>query len=167
MSNKNKDMRKLLIFLGIIVAIATLFVRCSLVEEPEYNIEPQLKNIVDKFYQEMELRDIYKSRWNLIVRFGNENHSFKKGMQRIVEIDLNNYHNIYKDQYMIEGIVFHELGHALLNLQHTKDISLMNYEWTYTSYMKIMCTRKLFLDQLILGSQITNDELWSELNSCH
>lgn len=149
-----------------LIVLAFLISSCSMIEEPEYSVDPQLKQYVDNFYSEMESRDIYKSRWNLVVRFGDKSHSFKKGRQRIVEINREQFQRFIEEDYVIYGDVYHELGHALLDLEHKKEVSLMNYTYTHTSYLKVTCTKELFLDELILGTVITEKELFKALNDC-
>jgi len=162
-------MKRIILIIGVAVAIATLFVRCSLVEEPEFKVDPLLQPYVEEFYNEMESRDIYKTKVNLIVRFGNENHTFHQGRQVIIEILKSQFDRYNNDveHYLNFSIVSHEMGHALFKLKDVQgdEISLMNYSWTYTSYMKVPSTRKLFLDQLILKTNITQNQLWNTLNT--
>lgn len=140
-----------------ILAILLLISSCSYIEQ-DFHIDDGLTNYVDAFYREAESRGIHLVKDNLIVQYGDRSHSFKKGGQRIIEIERRTHDKFVNDGYYwsIESLVFHELGHALLNKDHTDHVSVMNYEFTFTPYLKSDCVKKLFYDELMLGKQIIN-----------
>jgi hypothetical protein len=156
----------------IMVILLTAWALCSCSIDPtiEYKISPIVQAEVDKFFLEGQKRGIVIPRENLIVTvqaINNDSlmrsHSTTEGCQRVVVI--NPYHIARfirgNDSHLIEATVAHELGHALLQLKHTTtEVSLMNYEYTYTSYFKKDCIKDKFYDQLFLRLPINKDSLF-------
>ncbi|HEX5187339.1 MAG TPA: hypothetical protein VFV86_10660 [Nitrososphaeraceae archaeon] len=125
----------------LIVLILTSFLAMSC--ETQFIIDSRLKPYVDSFYHEASLRNIHLPKDNLIVKI-------KKGLinnnqnglcieedklfgddQLIVYIDEEYYNN----NQCIEGVVFHELGHALLNRKHENNTpSLMQESSLYSCF---------------------------------
>jgi hypothetical protein len=127
---KLTKMKKIL-FLSIIVQA------CAFDQTIEYRIDPLLLGYMESFYKEASARNYKIDKFNLIVglKYGlskNENSwglSKKIGDQRIIYIDTEFYNDYTKGNHRnrIEAIVFHEMGHSIINRRHTtKQNSLMN-----------------------------------------
>jgi Zn-dependent peptidase ImmA (M78 family) len=108
--------------------IIILLFSCSY--QREFKVDKELKVYVDSFFDLAMNKGLLIQKENLIVTLSAnigslQGLSSKKNGQRIVEINYYNYQN-YSSDY-IEAIVFHELGHALLNRGHDDSVeSLMN-----------------------------------------
>lgn len=132
----------------IIVIFLVLLFSC---EEKQniYIVDSDLSIYVDAFFQQASIHGVEISKENLVVR-KSVNISPKLGLfsisdgQRVVEINayaVNDFNNDY-----VEAIVFHELGHALLNKPHQDDVkSLMNTNLCLKCYAD---EKKLYIDQL-------------------
>ncbi len=141
-------------FGSIIMALASLvaliifllfFTSCTFIDEPKYTVDPKLSAIVDQFFIEAKNRGCDCKPQSLIVEVypledGVNGRSFTiPGVNTIphIAIDQDFYNTIY-----------HELGHAIFNLEHTNNGGLMDYnggEWHYSTESE----RKVFLDKLI------------------
>ena len=115
-----------------ILILALAVQSCSLNsfdQHVEYRVDPLLKPYVDKFYEEAEKRGVELQRVNLIVLLSNEIGS-KFGLSEIKNgqkiVSINSY-LVDSNEKRLKVIIFHELGHALLNRRH-KDTqsSIMN-----------------------------------------
>ena len=115
-----------------ILILALAVQSCSLNsfdQEVEYRVDPLLKSYVDKFYEEAEKREVELQKVNLIVLLSNEIGS-KFGLSEIKNgqkiVSINSY-LVDSNEKRLKVIIFHELGHALLNRRH-KDTqsSIMN-----------------------------------------
>jgi len=132
---------------------------CAFDQTIEYRIAPDLQKHVDQFYQEAQSRGIDLKHKNLIVEWGSiwddgrMGHSHKKGSQRIVTIDIS-----FKAETEThkEVIIFHELGHALLGLNHTTGI--MSEHPGFTIYEKLdsgkviveSAMREVYISQMMM-----------------
>jgi hypothetical protein len=111
----------------------TLLFSCDKVEPVfEYRIEPRLEPLVNKFYEEAELRGITLQKNNLIIEFVEsledaqcgtcERPKRKKELQRHVRISAAKDCWSREPSQNQEALVFHELGHCLLNRNHKDDL---------------------------------------------
>lgn len=132
----------------IIVIFLVLLFSC---EEKQniYIVDSDLSIYVDAFFQQASIHGIEISKENLVVR-KSVNVSPKLGLfsisdgQRVVEINAYSVNDLNNDY--VEAIVFHELGHALLNKPHQDDVkSLMNTNPCLKCYAD---EKKLYIDQL-------------------
>jgi len=118
-------------------------------QQIEYRIDPLLKPYVDQFYKEAEVRGIELQRVNLIVKIST-NIGSKYGLSE----SINGQKVVSINSYLIEGndlrlqiIIFHELGHSLLNRHHFDDVkSIMNTSPCST------CFDEQYLDELFYAS---------------
>lgn len=124
-------------------------------EEPfghEYVIDEELQPYADKFYAEGELRGWNLPRLNLIMVIKQDLEyrglSLNRGGQRLIYIDSEYYHRAIdyeRDSVLIEFVVFHEMGHALLGRKHTDEyFSIMNIKRVDYSG----APREVFMDEL-------------------
>lgn len=109
---------------------------CSLIDQPEYQIQPELQPFVDDFYQEAAKRGFKFGRDNLIVQIKSGIRERHNGLaitskdtgpgdkQIRIFIDADYYYN--NPFECIEQTMYHEFGHALLNRGHTNTYSIMN-----------------------------------------
>lgn len=119
-----KYMKKLVALLFIPILYA-----CSLTsQEIDYKVDPSLLLILDAFYKDAEANGILLDRdYNLILSFGDTSDNvggFSKNMgsQRTVTINIR-----YKGHHDLQWIVYHELGHSILNRGHkTGHTSIMS-----------------------------------------
>jgi hypothetical protein len=120
-------------FLSGLLLMFSVLVSCHKVEPVfEYRIEPQLEVLVAKFYQEAELRGISLQRNNLIVEFVEnleddrcgqcERPKRKREEQRHLKISKIADCWAKEPSQNQEALVFHELGHCLLNRDHKDDL---------------------------------------------
>lgn len=112
-------------YTGLLIAIF-LFTGC--LPKKEYNIEPELQPIVDRFFAEGRARLVFLRQDNLIVKWadlpaGTGGRSSQDGLQRQRVVKIN---RLYKGRFIIPHIVFHELGHACLFRGHVTYTSIMN-----------------------------------------
>ena len=137
-------MKHKVFFLFICILLASCFE-----ESMVYKVEADLSAHVDAFFQQASIHGIEISKENLVVR-KSVNISPKLGLfsisdgQRVVEINAYSVNDLNNDY--VEAIVFHELGHALLNKPHQDDVkSLMNTNPCLKCYAD---EKKLYIDQL-------------------
>ena len=111
----------------------TLLFSCDKVEPVfEYRIESRLESLVNKFYDEAEQRGISLQKNNLIVEFVEnlvddrcgqcERPKRKREEQRHVKISKTADCWAKEPSQNQEALVFHELGHCLLNRNHKDDL---------------------------------------------
>lgn len=122
----------LLFFMSKAALLILILFSCS--EQYQFIIDPGLKDYVNSFYYQAELRGIHLQKANLIVRFGNTGedggltkYSVKNGKvssQIMVWIS-----DEIQPQECVEATVYHELGHALLFRDHCQGVSLMNVRY--------------------------------------
>lgn len=130
----------------------------------EWSIDSRLSNHVNSFYIEASKRNVNIKKDNLVV-------GIKSGIkseygaiaitkkptrfsdkQIYVWVD-EDWYNEQTDELCIETTVYHELGHALLNRDHSnQNISLMNVANTYGCYRWFR-----------IGDPIDRDNLLDEL----
>jgi Zn-dependent peptidase ImmA (M78 family) len=149
------------IFFTTIFFIA--FISCtSFDQEVDYKIDPLLKPSVDKFYDEALKRGIYIQKTNLIaiiddkeVGFSNAGQFQMVGDQIMVLINKKYYERFLRnrDTIFVERLVMHELGHALLNRNHTTTFSIMNSGSYYYEYKKDSF-RIALIDELFTNSRL-------------
>lgn len=132
---------------------------CDFDQTLEYSVDPKLTQFVDRFFDYADKNNITIYKDNLIVRFDSECNncaakSFKEGGQRIIILKQNTwdwYMRQSKDtsSKIIENILFHELGHALLNRIHNDPaISIMNYSLTPRVYQHSDSLRQVMIKEL-------------------
>jgi hypothetical protein len=130
-SNNRTEMPQRL--LSILLLLFTVLFSCEKVEPVfEYKIEPSLEVFVNRFYQEAELRGIILQKTNLIVealdvleedRCGQcQRPKNKREGQRTVKISKARACWSMSSEQNREALVFHELGHCLLNREHKDDL---------------------------------------------
>jgi hypothetical protein len=116
---------------------------CAIDQTIEYKVNPDLMQFVDKFFQEADKRGVVLPRQNLVVTLHNNlekmgalGRSKRIGEQRVVLIDYDYFQFNTANGYPLrnEALVFHELGHALLNQEHRNSKSIMNANSCYYSY---------------------------------
>jgi len=133
---------KKLIFIALALSLSSCF--SGFDETIEYRIDPRVEYYVEQFYVEGEDRGLVFDRYNLIVIVQRHNTgrfvykqdpkiqldglSITQGTQRVVFIDLEIVEQGLIDEEGSEGpankleiVIFHELGHALLNRKHNND----------------------------------------------
>lgn len=103
-------------------------------QQVEYRVDPLLKPYVDLFYEEADKRGIELQRVNLYMKLDSRNKvvdpfrsgaSFIQGSQKTVLIDTYSFET--NTDVQNEVLIFHELGHTLLNKSHDdSEIGIMN-----------------------------------------
>lgn len=134
------------IIIPVLITLTSCF--SSFDQEVEYRIDPRVSEYVNEFFSEAEKRGIVLYKHNLIVVVAHRyeyikdpiinskaGYAWKEGDQRIIWIDedtfnhLSNAHITHKTTCRttwLKLLVFHELGHSLLNREHNKQHSIMN-----------------------------------------
>lgn len=132
-----------------ILIIFTLF-SCDDLVWNEYKVDKSLEIYVNAFYEEAEIRGVHLKRKSLIVSFHEDRSTTKKRITKLVFICRRDFLHFTKrgDFYSIEGLVAHELGHALLDREHTDEKSLMNYDYTFNGLHE--STRVDFYDEMFM-----------------
>ena len=136
-------MRLLLLF------VTLLLISC----DKEFMVQPELREYYSNFKVDARVRGIIVEDENLIITLKDINSDTKLGRytqalggQRYIYVDSASYY-----AGLGKLILYHELGHAILNRKHTKHFSLMNPNVTkYTSNLQ-------YMDEL-------NDELFTGQN---
>jgi len=119
--------------LGCLIFTGTMLFSCDKVEPVfEYRIEYSLETLVNRFYEEAELRGITLQKTNLIVEFVEsledgqcgtcERPKRNKELQRHVRISEDKECWSREPSQNQEALVFHELGHCLLNRDHKDEL---------------------------------------------
>lgn len=159
-------MKKIATFFAGSVAVLiplSMFTCClSFDQNAEWLIDPKLKTHVDMFFAEAERRDIHIDKDNLVIRV--EPHanvkdagvSIKCGCQRIVLIADDSYDYFASGKWLkgdsayygLENLVFHELGHSILQRKHCECPSIMDPGSSMLVYAKDMVKRKQLIDEL-------------------
>lgn len=141
-----------------LLIVVALMSSCNGVDpSTEYKIHLPMVEYVDHFYQEGEQRGIILKKENLMVIFDSSNKhgvnpfypgvSTKYGAQRVILIDLYTFE--HQDSVANEVMLFHELGHSLLNQKHRDDVeSIMNTAPDLHAYKGDSLKRVLMLDEL-------------------
>lgn len=134
---------------------------CSLdlMDTKHWDVCPEAKVHVDKFYKEAANRGIHLQHENLIISLKKQgdnpdNWGLTWGTNPpVITLDYNyvkGFDITAKDSVgflMIEYLVFHELGHALLYRPHNKNFSIMNPSNLHKEYYNPL-TRPKLIDEL-------------------
>jgi len=128
----------------------------------EYKIDPRLKYYVEDFYTEAQKRNVCLEKENLIVEIVDVPDSMgaiglatlKASGQRIIQIDSTHFELYKYNFYMIENLVFHEMGHVVLERRHNNHYSLMNTLAPHNIYNLDLEMRKLLLHELFYGDTV-------------
>ena len=128
---------------------------------PEFRIDPRLEVYVTAFYNEAAQRNIQLHK-DLIVEIGSlekdvNGRTKYMGQQRIVIINQS-FYDYYILQfapkmdsmhYMLEHLMYHELGHALLYREHCGSCySIMSRDISLSEYVVKPDKRQLLIDEL-------------------
>lgn len=125
-----------------------------------YQIEPALEYYVEDFFSEAAKRNVFLKKENLIVAFadslGNKTIGLSSPLegQRRVFIKRKFFEVHKKEYYRIENVIFHELGHAMLNRKHNNHYSIMNTHGPSDIYATSVRERRLLLHELFLGDKV-------------
>jgi hypothetical protein len=116
------------------LAILLLFCITACDASEEYYVAPELADYVESFYFEADSRGVSLQRSNLVIKLGGLPERIDgqtrrsvgdfSGDQITVIIDSEFFSSSSRD--CIEWVVYHELGHALLNRDHVGGYSYMN-----------------------------------------
>lgn len=130
------------------IAILFLITSCEDLVIAEYRVDSDLQPYVESFYNEAAKRGVHLKHKSLIVTFHEGRSTTKKRLNKLVFICRRDFDHFVKsgDLYSIEGLVAHELGHALLNREHTDAKSLMNYDYTFNGLYQ--STRDEFYNEM-------------------
>lgn len=116
---------------------------CTFIDDPIHSVDPRLQPYIDQFFKEASKRgcDCYPQslRAEIYPLVGGVNgKSFNMGPINTpphIVIDEDYFNNA--SELQIERTVYHELGHALFNLEHTNNYGLMDSDggaYSYESY---------------------------------
>ncbi|GHM98826.1 hypothetical protein WSM22_03160 [Cytophagales bacterium WSM2-2] len=133
-----------------VFVLLLLLTRCSFIDEHHFEICPEARFYVDQFYSEAHTRGILIPKENLIVKIE------ESGLLGIT------YHGVpsrvllsaslfEKDSLFIEYVVFHEMGHAVLNREHCKAYSVMNPNRYVSEFRQNPSEHKKLIDELFSG----------------
>ncbi|MCB0515588.1 MAG: hypothetical protein R2798_09315 [Chitinophagales bacterium] len=160
---------KHLLLLGSFLLISIAFSACKKDHEPVYSVPAAVEPFVQSFIEEAALRGENLTINDLIVEY-NENlenngydaaglcHFGTQNDSPFIELDTTSS-NWQANEYSREQLIFHELGHCILNRQH-KETILPNEQ--YASIMKAngdplyasfnLFKRTYYLDELFDGA---------------
>jgi Zn-dependent peptidase ImmA (M78 family) len=130
------------------------FTSCTAIDqELRYQIDPRLEPHVNKFFEEAEARGMSIPKYNLIAEedFTIETVGVSRqvGDQRVILIFdwcIENYSHAE-----LELVVFHELGHAILDRRHCEHYSIMMEGISNKAYEGDDEKRRLLVDELFLN----------------
>lgn len=116
----------------VVLSVFLLASSCEKEQVYAYSIDPKLEVYVDRFYDEAMKRGISISKSNLIVEFTSETTNdfcgeclkakdFNKGQRRVKIVNTSSCWSSKLDQSK-ETLVFHELGHCLLDREHFDEL---------------------------------------------
>lgn len=128
-----------------------LFFSCDFIDQDHFEIDPNLRRYVDKFYIEANARGYNIQHQNLIVRFGSLGNklwgqSDHNSTIPTVTISSDNFE--YLNESIVEYVVFHELGHALLYRDHSENYSIMTKDNKHVDDYNRGINRKELIDEL-------------------
>jgi Zn-dependent peptidase ImmA (M78 family) len=128
-------MRLLILLLSLI--------SCSEIDQTiYYRVDKRLSLYVDDFFIEANRNGVNLYKENLAVVITEDIDSYhsgtssKLGSQRLVKINSFSYNAYKNDSIAIRLLIYHELGHALLNRRHSSDFSIMNTSINYIQHFK-------------------------------
>ena len=123
---------------------------------PSYFVMPELQVYVDNFYKEAATHNSFPRRDKLEVLIQDLTMYNALGLywsqNMTVAIDRK-FFNDHSESYSLEmeAVVFHELGHALLEREHSLKVwSLMNAYYCRSCYSRDTDRRQQYLDELFL-----------------
>jgi len=145
------------------VLICGSMISCTdFTEGIHYEIDPELKIFVDRFYVEAAKRNVSVGK-NIIMVLSNDLNANITGIDGLtihnlneIKIDRNfvigklsqKYH---PDSLTVEFVVFHEIGHLLLHREHVDDsvysIMAPDFQWL-NDYQTDPAKRKILIDEL-------------------
>jgi Zn-dependent peptidase ImmA (M78 family) len=104
-----------------------LLTGCNLIENIHFEVDPRLKEVVDEFYYEAEIRGVQLIQERVIVRVGKINSTalYESGKIPMITINESLFLNGSPDKVALRYIVFHEFGHYL-GRGHCNCYSIMN-----------------------------------------
>ncbi len=121
-------MKKIALVVGLLFMLACEY-------EPEiliYSIDPELQPYLDRFYKEAESRGLVFEKENLEMKFSDELKedvcgqclSPKKNRVGQLTVEINRSGECWTAEADLnkEALVFHELGHCLLNRDHANKV---------------------------------------------
>lgn len=130
-----------------------LFISCQEEEVIVHDINPLLRVYVNNFYKEASVRGYCLKRLNLIISTrpnliaDNNWLGICYRYRTRAEIFLDESLVLSQNHTSIEWVMFHELGHGLLNREHSTNLnSIMNVEISRRSLD--VDIRKQFIDEL-------------------
>jgi hypothetical protein len=127
---------------------------CSFDQQVEYRIDPDFEKHVNTFFEEAAKRGLYFEKVNLTVTYGPTNAAgtFKiAGDQRVILINRAKADQLRENRRdgntAIELIIFHEMGHGLLNKGHSKE-GIMQASGDYFLYAQDSAKRESEFNRL-------------------
>lgn len=145
-------MKKRLVTIALTCAITFLLTRCCDLFDTGYCIDRRLVPYVDNFYQEAALRGVELRTDELTVSLASIKQFGRTYFGKKVKINLSVFDSYteYGTKYSeeVEFIIFHELGHALLDLRHREGNSIMAESPAIRAYVGKPEVRKQLLDEL-------------------
>lgn len=130
-----------------------LLASCNFIDDYHYEVDPELEPYVEQFFIEAQARGLNIKPPYLCVRFadlGNSSGKTLSSKNPYIEIDRFFYNEMMTrtncEREAIEMCVFHELGHAILQLGHC------SYGIMADDYDNYCTMRTEFLDYLFDGS---------------
>lgn len=150
-------MKRVFITSALIVVAFGLF-RCCDFLDPGYEIDPRLQPYVDNFYQEAAQRGVSLRDDDLKVSLASISQFGRTYFDKVIKINAKVFDSYtesgQKYSEEVEFIIFHELGHALLHLEHTEGI--MAKSPAIRAYVGKPEVRKRLLDEMFGLSLVRN-----------
>lgn len=149
---------------NLMVILAFAFCSCSdFLDQDHFEVDADLKYYTDKFFAEATNRGLDIRPNSLIVTLGNCSETdgvigitkYKSITTVIIDKEFFESRKLI-DSLMIETIVFHELGHAVLYRDHSDNYSLMNPNKYVSDYRLNKEKRIVLIDELLSGNHRSN-----------
>jgi hypothetical protein len=144
-------------FGSIIMALASLvgliifllfFTSCTFIDEPKYDVDQRLIPYIEEFYKDANNNGCDCRPVSLIAEIvpldGVNGESYRiPGVNTIPHIAIDEDYFNNAEYYEVKRTIYHELGHALFNLKHTNNGSIMDSDggdwiWSTPEEMQVL-----------------------------
>jgi hypothetical protein len=137
------------------ILILLVLCSCDYTDADHWEVAPELKDAVDQFYIQSAARGIYLQHQNMQMGIGQlevpavgRSYGMDPPVVIIDETFLRRL-NFPRDSLMLQYIVFHELGHAMLGRDHANGFTIMTpHDETMANYCSNAKERNELINEL-------------------
>jgi hypothetical protein len=131
--------------------ILLLITSCSFIDETIYSIDPEIDPYYQRFLQEgINRGQDYSNHHTIIYFYGLDvaGRTIKKRSDGVIEIVIDKHTWDINPDIIREVILFHELGHGVLNRDHSDDVNSLMSTNNGDIYRYYKENKKIVLDEL-------------------